>query len=96
MSATAATPRLASVQFNTASQEDLVQPSTTIATHAGGRAKLRSTAVFGSVGALVAVVLISSTADIHILDWLLVIDGLPALPKPSGPRSVGSEIFRAT
>jgi predicted dienelactone hydrolase len=77
MSAKAAAPRLASMQLTT-SQEDLVQPSTTIATHAGGRTKLRRTAVLGSVAAVIAVVLINSTASINILDWLLVIDGFVA------------------
>jgi dienelactone hydrolase len=77
MSAKAAAPRLASVQF-TANQEDLVQPSTTIAGHAGRRATPRRPAVLGSVSALVAAVVISSTADINTLDWLLVIDGFVA------------------
>ena len=76
--ATAAAPRLASVQLKPANQEDLVQPSATIATHAGGRAKLRKPAVVGSIAALIAVVLISSTAGSNVLDWLLVIDGFVA------------------
>jgi predicted dienelactone hydrolase len=78
MSAPVATPRLASVSLKLANQEDLVPLSSTIATHAGGRAKLRSPAVLGSIAALIAVLLISSTADINILDWLLVIDGFVA------------------
>ena len=55
-----------------------MQPSTTIAAHAGGRAKLRSPPSLGSLAALIAVVLISSTAGSNILDWLLVIDGFVA------------------
>ena len=55
-----------------------MQPSTTIATPAGGRTKVRRTAVFGSVAAVIAAVLISSTVDINVLDWLLVIDGFVA------------------
>jgi dienelactone hydrolase len=78
MSATAATPRLASVQLSTATKEDPMQPSTTIATHAGDQATLRRPAVLASVAALIAAVVISSTADATILDWLLVIDGFVA------------------
>jgi dienelactone hydrolase len=78
MSAKSATPRLASVQFISATQEDPVQPSTTIATNAGGRAQARRPAVLGSVAALIAAVLISSAVDANTLDWLLVIDGFVA------------------
>jgi hypothetical protein len=67
MSAPTATPRLASVQLKPANQEDLVPPSTTIAAPAGRRPELSRPAVLGSVAALIAVVLISSTADINIL-----------------------------
>ena len=77
MSAKAATPRLGRMQISTASQEDLVQSSTTIAAHAGGRATLRRPAVLGPVAALTTAVLIS-IADISTLDWLLVIDGFLA------------------
>jgi dienelactone hydrolase len=66
------------VSIKLANQEDLVSPSTTIATHAGGRAKLYSPAVLGSIAALIGVLLISSTADVNIIDWLLVIDGFVA------------------
>jgi hypothetical protein len=55
-----------------------VQSSTTIATHAGGRAKLYTPAVLGSIAALVAVLLIKTTAGGNILDWLLVIEGFVA------------------
>jgi dienelactone hydrolase len=78
MSPPAATPRLASVHLKSANQEAPVQPSTTIATHPGGRAKLYRPAVLGSVAALIAVVLIGSTADNNILECLLVIDGFVA------------------
>jgi hypothetical protein len=78
MSAKPARPRLASVPYNTATQEDLVQPSTTIARHAGSRATLRGAAVPGSVAVLVAAVLINRAADVNILGWLLVIDGFVA------------------
>jgi predicted dienelactone hydrolase len=78
MSPPADTPRLASVPLKSATQGDLVQPSTTIATHAGGRAKLYRPAILASVAALIAVVLISRTADVNIFDWLLVIDGFVA------------------
>ena len=74
----ATAPRLASVQLKPANQEDLVQPSATIATHAADRAKLHNPAVVGSIAALIAVVLISSTAGSNVLDWLLVIDGFVA------------------
>ena len=78
MSPPATAPRLASVQLKPANQEDLVQPSATIATHAADRAKLHNPAVAGSIAALIAVVLISSTAGSNVLDWLLVIDGFIA------------------
>src|SRR5689334_3721546 len=78
MSATAATPRLASVQLSAATKEDLMQPSTTIARHAGDQATLRRPAVLASVAALIAAAVISSTADATILDWLMVIDGFVA------------------
>ena len=55
-----------------------MQQSTTSAARAGGQATLRSPAVLGSVVALIAAVLISSTADADTLDWLLVIDGFIA------------------
>jgi dienelactone hydrolase len=55
-----------------------VQPSTTIARHTGGQTKLRRIAVLGSVAALIAVVLVNSTATTNMLDWLLVIDGFVA------------------
>ena len=55
-----------------------MQPTTTIATHAGGRATLRKPAVLGSVAALIAALLINSSADIRALDWLLVIVGFVA------------------
>jgi dienelactone hydrolase len=78
MSVKSATPRLASVQFMAATQEDLMQPSTTIATHAHGRVKLHRPAVLASAAALIAAVLINSTGRINILDWLMVIDGFVA------------------
>lgn len=55
-----------------------MQSSTTIAIPAGGRPKPRRTAVLGSAAAVIAVVLISGTAGINILETLLVIDGFVA------------------
>ena len=78
MSGPATAPRLASVQLKPANQEDLVQPSATIAPHAGGRATLHTPAVVGAIAALIAVVLVSSTAGSNVLDWLLVVDGFVA------------------
>ena len=77
MSGPATAPRLASVHLKPANQEDLVQPSATIATHAANRAKLHNPAVVGSIAALIAVVLVS-TAGSNVLDWLLVVDGFVA------------------
>ena len=77
MSATAATPtRKRATQHR--NQGGSNEPSTTIATHAGDQATLRRPAVLASVAALIAAVVISSTANATIVDWLLVIDGFVA------------------